>query len=299
MPERSVGVLRRAGLGDVLLGTAAAWRYAAATGRTLRLDWRHSRYASAPTNLFSEVFQPMSHWRGVPVWLPPSTEPLEPYPPLTAADERRSGLEACELVQSGRDVADPHVVLRGCVAPAHPPLEVIAPLLRELSLQPRLAAAVASTRQEVMGDGPSIGVHLRHGNGGDIMGHAAFWSDGLAVQRVVHAVRRARSVLGGDTPVFLATDSAEVRDAVCALLPGVRTIDKRFRAPGAGELHRWGEAPSTLDAAVVEMWLLSYSTVLVRMPPLSYFSAPGAFMKAPAPASLLQRVPPAMEPAVW
>ncbi len=107
MPERSVGVLRRAGLGDVLLGTAAAWRYAAATGRTLRLDWRHSRYASAPTNLFSEVFQPMSHWRGVPVWLPPSTEPLEPYPPLTAADERRSGLEACELVQSGRQACVP------------------------------------------------------------------------------------------------------------------------------------------------------------------------------------------------
>ncbi len=192
-----------------------------------------------------------------------------------------------------------HVVLRGCIAPADPKRPVIGALLRKLRLQPRLAAAVESSRQALLGDGPSIGVHLRHGNGGDIMAHAAFWDDGLAVQRVIQAVQRARNALGGDTPVLLATDSAEVRDVVCALVPGVHTFAKQFRAPGAGELHRWVEAPSTLDAAVVEMWLLGHTTALVRMPPQSYFSAPGAFMKRPAPRVLLQHAPASLHPAVW
>jgi len=297
---RTVAVRRRAGMGDVLLGTTAAWRFALATGRTLRLDWRHSRYTTDPsTNLFTEVFEPIERWGGVPVWLPTAGDALDEYLPLSAADEQASGFHACELVENGRDIPDDHVVLRGCVAPAHPGRKVMGGLLRELQLQPHLAAAVETARGQLLGDGSSIGVHIRHGNGGDIMAHTAHWRDGLAVHRVVQAIRRARDVLGPEVPVLLATDAVEIRDALCAMVPGVRTIEKRFRPQGAGELHRWADAPSTLADAVVEMWLLAHTTVLVRMPPRSYFSAPAAFIKPPAPQDLLLRGPKALQPALW
>lgn len=299
-PVRTVAVRRFAGLGDILLSTCAAWRYAEATGRTLVLDWRGTWYSSsANVNLFTLLFQPLDTWCGVPVHVTAADE-RHPRPPTTdAAAEAASGSAACATISAGVDLADEHVRWWGCLAPAHPGRARTAELLRALQPVAHLAEAIDAARNTLLGAGASIGVHLRHGNGGDILNHTRFWLDGLTVHRVLAAIRRAQAVLGANTPVLLATDSAEIQNAVATLVPGVRTLGTPFRPAGEGELHLWPGAAAALDTTFVEMILLAHTTALVRMPPQSYFSAPAAFMKAPAPAELLQRSPQGLEPAVW
>ncbi len=299
MGARTVTVQRSVGLGDMLLSTCATWRYARDTGRTLVIDWRRSRYAPRDQNLFTVLFEEINEWLGVPVHIAqPDEVPLDPEP-SEIDDEAASGEAACALVQKGLDLDRRHVVWRGCLAPAHPPRRETAALLRALTLLPGHADALASARRQLLGAGPSIGVHLRHGNGGNILNHAHWWHDGLAVQRVVHTVHEARAVLGADAPVVVCTDSSEVRDAITLLVPGVRAVEKPWRTPGEGDLHLWAGASESLSETVVEMFLLAHTTVLIRMPPRSYFSAPAAFMKEPAPRELLRRQPPMPLPAVW
>ena len=135
---------------------------------------------------------------------------------------------------------------------------------------------------------PWIGLHVRHGNGGDIMGHAPFWhSFDTAILRCVRAVALARTRMAAEATVFLCTDSPDVEVAIKNAIPGVICRPKAFREPGAGELHHGGHAAMRLRDALVEMLLLARCSVLVRYPPKSFFSLYAAVMKrSDIPSSL-------------
>lgn len=299
MGARTVTVQRSVGLGDMLLSTCASWRYARDTCRTLVIDWRRSLYAPRDQNLFTLLFEETSEWLGVPVHIAQPDEASPDPEPTEIEDESAAGEAACALVEKGVDLDRRHVVWRGCLAPTHPPQREMAALLSALSPLPDRADALASARRQLLGTGPSIGVHLRHGNGGNILNHTHWWDDGLAVHRVVETIREARAVIGADAPVVVCTDSREVLDAMTSLVPGVRAVEKRWRSPGDGDLHLWAGAAESLSETFVEMFLLAHTTVLIRMPPRSYFSAPAAFIKQPAPRELLHREPPMPSPGVW
>ena len=160
------------------------------------------------------------------------------------------------------------------------------------SLQPvdAVAEIVEKFRRQRFGGRQVIGLHIRHGNGGDILGHTRFWdSFDDAIARCGRCVTLAREKLGQDAAVFLCTDSSEVEEAVRTLLPDVFTRPKRFRSPGEGELHHDADSWKSRDDALAEMLLLSHTQALIRYPPGSFFSLYAAVMKSradPPPALL-------------
>jgi hypothetical protein len=135
-------------------------------------------------------------------------------------------------------------------------------------------------RKDQLPPNKTIGLHIRHGNGGNIMGHSTYWTSfPKAMARCRFAVQTARASLGRDSVVLLCTDSIEVQQTVLDQISAVVYRDKKFRDPGCGELHRWRGAASGRIDALVEMLLLAECDALVRYPPGSFFSFYGAVMK--------------------
>ncbi len=124
---------------------------------------------------------------------------------------------------------------------------------------------------------------MRHGNGGDILNHTPYWSSfPEAIARCKRAIRYGRDKLGSDAPVFLATDSAEVEEALVESVWGIVVRPKSFREPGAGELHYGPDDETRVEDALAEMLLLSNNAALIRYPPASFFSFYAAIMKPTA-----------------
>lgn len=312
--RRHVVARRWTGLGDCLVSLLAAHRYAKATGRSLLVDWRHSRYASPGRNLFADLFGAPPFWDGVPTIADQRVTGFDhrgPYwpggwsaaalhrPPVDG--ERGDTRAAIDLILGGTDVAEPVVVFDGCIAPAVPDLEVRRRLLGALRVRDDLLAAVRAYARERFADRPVVGVHVRHGNGGDIGQHARYWTrPGEALLAIAGVARRAmeslRQARGGTPAAFLSTDSPDVESAMRRLVPGLEVRPKSFRPSGAGELHLWAGAAAGLDDALTEMLLLAEVDVLVRYPPGSYFSVWGETMKRPAPPGC--RPPAGSEPGL-
>jgi len=298
MTARYVISFRRTGLGDRLICLGAAWRFARATGRILVADWRFSRYSPDLTaNLFPLCFQPLPELAGVPLvgdervgqlQLPrpryPSLwddEGLLAYPFRRPFDTLLSDRDAAvELIRAGRDVVAPTVVFDACINDGLVLWQESRSFLGALRPTPSVAAEVASFRRERLGPGPLIGLHVRHGNGGDIMGHAPYWhSVEAAIERCVRAVRLARKQLQVTATVFLCTDSSEIEHALRKRLRRVVCRPKSFRPKGAGELHWWRGAYQGRDDALIEMLLLAECDALIRYPRGSFFSFYAAVMK--------------------
>lgn len=313
---RIVLARRWTGLGDCVLSLLAAHRYAKATGRALVVDWRYSCYAPPERNLFSLVFEPIRTWDGVPVLADDRVAGLAhpgPYwPPIWSAvgvnappvdGERGDARAAVALIEAGTDVAAPVVVFDGCIAPAAPPVTVARQHLHALRVHEPFVASVGAFRDRCFAGRPVVGVHVRHGNGGAIGGHAHWWKrPGASLLVIADAIRVATAALrrrvGGEPVVFVATDSAPVEEVLRRLLPAVVTRPKRFHPPGAGELHRGFGAAGDLDDALVEMLLLAEVDVLLRYPPGSYYSYWGATMKRASPIETPPDAPGAPAP-VW
>jgi hypothetical protein len=122
---------------------------------------------------------------------------------------------------------------------------------------------------------------MRHGNGGNIMGHAPSWrSFDAAIGRCTKAVMMARKQLGHKARVFLSTDSIEVQNAVLKSVSDVICRPKVFGKPDSGELHLGDYAEAGLDDALIEMFLLAKSDVLIRYPSGSFFSFYPAMMRS-------------------
>lgn len=321
--RRYVLSLRKTGLGDRFICLGAAWKFAKNTGRTLVVDWRHSIYTNDSQDLFSVCFEPLSDLAGVPILtseaIDPAILPRPVYPApwqdsalldrpwLVPADafpaERERGVE---LIRSGGDVDEPTVIFNSCINDGITSFTDARQFFE--GLRPTLTVREAVDRfcYESFGGSPFIGLHVRHGNGGDIMGHATSWSSPpTALERCRRAIEKARERLGRDIRVFLSTDSADVEQALRILVPGVVVRAKSFRGRGEGELH-FGGGVSHLQEALVEMFTLTRSSALIRYPAGSFFSLYAAVMKSsqgPQPASisdLLQASDPrdALSPAI-
>ncbi len=301
--------LRTTGLGDRIVSLCAAWIFARNTGRTLIVDWRRSTYSKSGSNLFPACFANRTEIAGVPLIaeldFDTSGLPRPIYPPVWNAgmiaapwlakgdgppDERQS---AVALIRSGGNVAAPTVVFRACINDGIVSFDDARQFLQGLRPAAPIEANVESFRHSRYSarhlDSPWIGLHIRHGNGGNILGHARSWqSFPEAVQRCGLAVEEARRHLG-DAPVLLCTDSVDVERAVRKAIPGVTCRPKTYRRSGRGELHSGRAAPGGLNDALTEMLLLAGCKALIRYPAASFFSFYAAVTKprsTPAPASV-------------
>ena len=307
---RYVVSMRVAGLGDRIVCLGAAWLYARNTGRTLVIDWRHGYISpKSKTNGFPLCFKNSGQLAGVPIVCDDRVNelqlPLPRYPAIWNDEtllrdpmRRPPELEqiykraAVSLMLANRDRPEPAMIFDGCVhdglvrfADAHQVFQALEPV-------DCVTEAVEDFRRRRFGEGPIIGLHIRHGNGGDIMAHARFWTSfEEAMKRCLRCVEIAREKLGHAARVFLCTDSSEVEEAAHAMLRGVFTRPKQFRPVGEGELHHVPNAWEGRDDALVEMVLLSHTQALIRYPPGSFFTAYAAVMKAraepPRPALIM------------
>jgi len=300
--------IRMAGLGDCLISLAAAWLYARGTGRKLIIDWRFGYLSpDGQTNAFALCFRNTGQLAGVPFIGDNSVTHLElPVPrypfiwnhklllqqpmfrPGNLQNAHRKA--AVNLILSNRDRPEPVVVFDGCINDGIVRFQDAREFFRALEPVERVAEAVEEFRRQRFEGRPVVGLHIRHGNGGDIMGHARHWhSFQDAIARCRRCVEFAREKLGRDASVFLCTDSFEVEEAVSALVPGVFTRPKRFRPQGEGELHYGPDARQGRNDTLVEMLLLSHTQALIRYPPPSFFSLYGAVMTSrtqPPPETL-------------
>lgn len=300
MVERYVVSMRPTGLGDRLICLCAAWIFARDTGRALVADWRHSRYSEGRKgNLFPLCFLAPQRIGTVPVICDDGfSESALPYPRHPAIwsdpahwqfprcydrpdDELISDTEkAVELICSAQDVDAPTVVFDGCISDALVSWRDALTFFSALRPIPEVEREVADFADSYLGAGPWIGLHIRHGNGGDIMGHAPYWqSFEDAIARCTRAIDAARQELGAQTSVFLSTDSIDVQNAIQQSVEGVICRRKTFRDPGEGELHLGSKSWDGRDDALVEMLLLARSGALIRYPPGSFFSFYAAVMK--------------------
>jgi hypothetical protein len=236
------------GLGDRLICLAAAWLYARTTGRMLIADWRFG-YLSPDyrSNAFGECFRNRGQVAGVPIigdntvaqlqWPEPrypvmwNSRHLQHSPTLRPAGLMESHREAAvELIRAGQDRPEPVVVFDACINDGLIRFGDAHEFFRALLPVDSVAEAIDTFRRQRFGEEPVVGLHIRHGNGGDIMGHTRFWNSfDDAIARCLRCVARAHEKLGRDAPVFLCTDSIEVEAAVRSRLPGVITRPKQFR----------------------------------------------------------------------
>jgi hypothetical protein len=87
------------------------------------------------------------------------------------------------------------------------------------------------------------------------------------VNKIQEAVKRAGS---SDYVIFLSTDSRLVNDFIKERISGVVTFDKEFNSHDI-QLYQ-GLPIETASAAIIEMFLLAKSDILIRFQPLSWFS---------------------------
>jgi hypothetical protein len=279
-----VSIRRTTGLGDRLISLSAAWRFARNTGRTLVADWRLSHYATnAESNLFGLCFQASAELAGVPfigddtvakLRLPGAPRPTireAVYYRLTGC-RRLARDDADVMIRAGEDVSARTVVLDSCINDGSAPLDEMRSYLGALCPLDHIADTVSAFRRQ-LGSGLVIGLHIRHGNGGDVMDHARYWdSSRAAIDRCMRAVTNATAQLGTAATLLLCTDSIEVERAVRDVIPDVVCRPKLYRPPNDGELHGWHGAPLVREDAMVEMLLLAECEVLIRYPPRSFFS---------------------------
>lgn len=287
--------LRKTGLGDRIVCLCAAWLFARYSHRTLVVDWRNSRYLPGDGNLFDYVFEPVEKIVDVPlkvagqyktVNLPGPVYPsawtsLLQEPWCAAPDQFPTERDkAVSMILREQDYQSPTVVLNGCIAEAVQSFESARSCLDALRFKGRFVELANSYRRKVSATEPVIGLHVRHGNGGQIFDYAKFWSSfHEAIDRCVDAVRHAREATSQDTPVILCTDSLEVLLAIRSRVKNVFVRPKHFRAIGGGELHLGPDAPEVLDDAIVEMLILANCEILIRGPAGSFFTFYPAVMK--------------------
>ncbi|QPB24670.1 nodulation protein NodZ [Rhizobium sp. 007] len=289
MKDRFVVSRRRTGFGDCLWSLAAAWRYAQRTGRTLAIDWRESCYLDQPfTNAFPLFFEPIGDIAGVPVicdeqinqvsfpgpffpqwWNKPSIDCV--YRPDEQIFRERD--ELSELFEAQADSEANTVVCDACLM-WRCDQEAERQIFQSVKPQAEVQARIEAIYQEHFKGHSIIGVHVRHGNGEDIMDHAPYWSDPeFALRQVCAAIEKAKT-LPHPKPVrvFLCTDSEQVLDQVSAAVPDLFTISKSFQARRAGPLHSPALGVEGGLSALVEMYLLARCDTVIRFPPTSAFT---------------------------
>jgi hypothetical protein len=304
--HRFVVSRRTAGLGDCLISLCGAWHYARQTGRTLVIDWRWSRYVRERNkNAFAVFFEPLTEVEGVPVISDDSVATLKYPSPIYSRHAKKKGLkrllgqiahnlietklpfvfnyqkaaaDELAIIRSAQDVVEPTIIFRCCL-PAFPMAhEAHALFLAHLKPQKAIQDEIDRYARENFAGRKVIAVHVRHGNGGNILNHRKHWLDeSRALDEICHKIQSAQAELGGDRLVFLCTDSRKVLEFIRSRVPNVMAREKYFRPDNRGELH----ARKTISArngsdsgreALIEMFLLARCDALLCYPEGSYFS---------------------------
>ena len=309
MTERANKIVvsrRTSGLGDCLISLCGAWYYAKLTGRTLVIDWRWSRYVQEKNkNAFAVFFEPLIEVEGVPVISDNSVSTLE-YPcPIYSRHAKKSGLkrtlgqiahtmfetklpfvfsyeevvaDELAIIRSAQDVEEPTIIFRCCLYDIPMTHEARGLFLAHLKPQKAIREEIDQYAREQFIGRKVIAVHVRHGNGGNILDHSQYWVDeSRALNEICDKIQTAQAELGGDCLVFLCTDSRKVLEFIRSRISNVIAREKYFRPDDKGELH----ARTTIYAkngshfgreALIEMFLLARSDALICYPYDSFFS---------------------------
>lgn len=294
---RFVLSLRITGLGDRLICLAAAWKYARDTGRVLVADWRNSIYNRSSQNLFPTCFEVDNELAGVPfvgtldldtAGLPrPIFPKIWEFGPLISCPwvlptDRLEGEpdRSVAIIRETIELSEPTVVFNACINDGITSCRDAYQFLASLRPVKNVVTEVKSFLSNIDNTEKLIGLHVRHGNGGNIMGHSSSWiSFKDAINRVEKSVAISRQILGADAPVLLCTDSLDVIDVLRTRITNLFYRRKEMRPSGRGELHHDVQSENNVIDALIDMVLLSKSKVLIRYPAGSFFSFYAAVMK--------------------
>ncbi|MCG2632936.1 MULTISPECIES: nodulation protein NodZ [Bradyrhizobium] len=287
--QRFVISRRRTGFGDCLWSLASAWQYSKRTGRTLVIDWRGSCYLSDPfTNAFSVFFEPLDNISGVPVICDDKINQLcfpGPFFPhwwnrpaidgVYRSDDQifHERDELRRLLVTSRDIQANTIVCDACLMWGCDQ-EAERNIFQSITPRQEIRRRIDDVYHRAFEGHDVIGIHVRHGNGEDTMGHRPYWTDPrVAMEQVCAAVERAKALHHTrPTRLFLCTDSPSVADHLSAVYSELFSIPKRFRANDAGPLHTADLGVEGGFAALVEMYLLAYCHTVIRFPSTSAFS---------------------------
>lgn len=304
--QRIVISKRYTGLGDCVTSLLGAWRFARRTGRSLVADWRFSCYSVEPDcNLFATIFlappllagvrflgddrvndlQPAGSYYMPRIWNPASihTAPVE--------GERGDGAEIMALLRGNEDAPEDIVVFEQCLGGGFATEAESYLFFSALQPVPIIAERIERFAEKWFSDRYVIGVHIRHGNGGNIMGHAPYWrSAETALGQVTRSIASCFGELEkrGDRKVvvFLCTDSEAIEAFGRSHWPNVVCRPKHFNQRGKGELHLAPESWRGVHDGVAEMFLLARSDVLIRYPESSFANLAQS-LKRPEPSGLV------------
>ncbi len=291
---------RNRGLGDNLLAAANAWYYARNTNRSLVVSWQHSLYlADKSENAFARFFKVPENIEGVqviaepridtlssllilhPYFFSPAPDPsLILYKVLSKAGAvtdntfkrrmQRWQEEADRIINNLMDVRRRIIITHGCYDPNHN----LKPFFDALELRAELKERADDFAEGNFTNKKIIGVHIRYYNQSmPLSGHTKHWLDQpKALAACLDKIKRATAGFKeSEYVVFLCTDSRMVQEFVSKSVVNVISYEKEFGRDGSKELHQ--ELPvETAEAALIEMFLLARSDILVRFPPGSWFS---------------------------
>ena len=294
------------GLGCQMMLLAVCWVYAKHTNRTLLIDWRGNMFfqRDPACNLFPLLFQHNDDLAGVPCISDQFGETLRVPQPLLGPAGRfvqESGIShrlpvgglplrvMRRIISGGIDVPQ-RTLLPSLVALWTVKNEVYALnraeiriFFQALRLQPEIWSRIKQFRERNFTTSPIIGVHVRHGNGEELMRDdfkprvivnlEGFVED--VEGRILNYVRQ-RCV--APWTLFLATDSDIVIEA----------FSKRFKnivyqkcwhpqpgkgiAPDSSYQHPSGPLGPAIEA-LVDFYLLSYCDVAITTRPTSLDTA--------------------------
>ena len=304
--DRYVISRRFAGLGDGIVSSIAAWDFAKRTCRTLAIDWRWSFYLDdIHQNAFAQFFEIPPEIDGVPI---KADDSVSEVPVPASVRWRRSWKSAFEVVlselykfspakemphplfwgdvkkfelnlfNSNSDLDKEVVLLQSCLNDVLPSDEKCRKFLKALKPKHEIQQEIDAFIREHFQGKDVIAVHVRHGNGGDIMDHAGHWIDSnKALDKIEAAIKQTQEKFRDNTVVFLCTDSIEVKEQLEQRIPQLLTRKKYFRSPGTGELHdkkKVSGMNSYLAGkdALIEMFLLAQADELILYPQGSFFS---------------------------
>lgn len=297
MNEKYVITKRSAGLGDLLISLWSAWWYAKHTNRQLVIDWRNSTYAqNNQQNILYDILETPQEIGGVrlhgDISKLSSLKSSDFYPPCWNLENLHQGAfesperrkDQQDLVKSCQDKRESVVIFSECLANLIPDPHQEKQFFKQLRFNPTWVQMADTFAKNKFGDKRLIGLHMRHGNGGNIMGHTPYWKDAeRSLSTCCELLEKCASLFPENSyAIYLATDSIVVEEKIRSLFPQTITYPKKHRIPDGGELHRWNNDANALQDAVIEMLLLAKSEILLRFPPGSFFSHYASMMKPPS-----------------
>ncbi|GAB5554775.1 MAG: nodulation protein NodZ [Saprospiraceae bacterium] len=294
METKYVVTKRSAGLGDLLVSLWSAWWYAKHTNRQLVVDWRNSTYdKSNQLNLLDDILETPQEIDGVQLngdlSKLSSLIPHQFYPLFWNSENLHMGAwempqlrkDQEDLVKNCRDKSQQVVIFSECLANLIPKPKQEKRFFKQLTFKSKWVQVANDFADIKFENKPVIGLHVRHGNGENIMGHTPYWEEvNQSLSFCCQLLEKCKTLYAKKPYViYLATDSVVVEQEILSLFPETIVYPKQHRKPGSGALHRENNDPKALQNSLIEMLLLAKSELLIRFPPGSFFTHYASIVK--------------------